>query len=75
MNPGQAIWLHVLRYCLMWPDGPSARGQIVLTYCWWRKGKRERETERQRDRGRETKRDRNRDAEMGNMHRLTVKTS
>ena len=55
----------------MWLNGPSARGQIVLTYCWWRKGKRD----RKRDRGRETKRDRNRGAEMGKMHRLTVKIS
>ena len=63
MYPGQAIWLHVLRYCLMWLDGPSARGQIVLTYCWWRKGKRDRKTERRRERDKERQKQRRRDGE------------
>lgn len=46
----------MLKYLLMLPDGPSARGQIVLTYCWWEvgwKGERgERKVERNRERHR-----------------------
>lgn len=63
MNPGQAIWLHVLRYCSVWLDGPSVRGQIVLTYCWWGgKGEGHREIrQRDRDEGRERQRQRQRE--------------
>lgn len=56
-------------------DGPSARGQIVLTYCRWEERERERygkrlgqrETETKRDRERQTKTERDRE----DMLRLT----
>ena len=65
---------------MMLLDGPSVRGQIVLTYCWWgrrrREIKRERKTETERERERERQRERDRETEReGICTDLRVRTS